>query len=43
VASTGERDAVAQVIETSALSGVLFFTDWGGRTARPCTTCRRIG
>ena len=29
VASPGERDAVAQVIETSALSGVLFFTDRG--------------
>jgi DNA gyrase subunit A len=29
VASAGERDVVAQVIETSALSGVLFFTDRG--------------
>jgi DNA gyrase subunit A len=29
VAQPGERDAVAQVIETSALSGVLFFTDRG--------------
>ncbi len=29
VANLGERDAVAQVIETSALSGVLFFTDRG--------------
>jgi DNA gyrase subunit A len=29
VANAAERDAVAQVIETSALSGVLFFTDRG--------------
>jgi DNA gyrase subunit A len=29
VASPGDRDAVAQVLETSALSGVLFFTDRG--------------
>jgi DNA gyrase subunit A len=29
VASPGERDAVAQVIETSALSAVLFFTNRG--------------
>ena len=29
VASAGERDAVAQVIDTSALAGVLFFTDRG--------------
>jgi DNA gyrase subunit A len=29
VANAGERDAVAQVLETSALSGVLFFTDRG--------------
>ena len=29
VANAGERDAVAQVIETSALAGVLFFTDRG--------------
>ncbi|MDQ1511242.1 MAG: gyrase subunit [Actinomycetota bacterium] len=27
--STGERDAIAQVIETSALAGVLFFTNRG--------------
>jgi DNA gyrase subunit A len=29
VANPGERDAVAQVIETTALSGLLFFTDRG--------------
>jgi DNA gyrase subunit A len=29
VANPGERDAVAQAIDTSALSGVLFFTDRG--------------
>jgi DNA gyrase subunit A len=29
VATPGERDAVAQVIETSTLAGVLFFTDRG--------------
>ena len=29
VANAGERDAVAQVIETTALAGVLFFTDRG--------------
>jgi DNA gyrase subunit A len=29
VANPGERDAVAQVIDTSALAGVLFFTDRG--------------
>jgi DNA gyrase subunit A len=29
VANPGDRDAVAQVIETSALSGILFFTDRG--------------
>jgi DNA gyrase subunit A len=29
VANTGERDAVAQVIDTTALSGLLFFTDRG--------------
>ncbi|HET9728609.1 MAG TPA: DNA gyrase C-terminal beta-propeller domain-containing protein, partial [Acidimicrobiia bacterium] len=29
VANPGERDAVAQVIETSALGGVLFFSDRG--------------
>ena len=27
--NTGERDAISQVIDTSALSGVLFFTDRG--------------
>ena len=27
--NAGERDAIAQVIETSALAGVLFFTDRG--------------
>jgi DNA gyrase subunit A len=29
VANAGQRDAVAQVIETSALAGILFFTDRG--------------
>jgi DNA gyrase subunit A len=29
VANPGERDAIAQVIETTALSGVLFFSDRG--------------
>jgi DNA gyrase subunit A len=29
VANPGERDAVAQVLDTSALAGVLFFTDRG--------------
>jgi DNA gyrase subunit A len=29
VATPGERDAIAQVIETSTLAGVLFFTDRG--------------
>ena len=29
VANAGERDAIAQVIDTTALAGVLFFTDRG--------------
>jgi DNA gyrase subunit A len=29
VANAGERDAIAQIIDTTALSGVLFFTDRG--------------
>jgi DNA gyrase subunit A len=36
VASPGERDAVAQVIETSTLAGLLFFTDRGRAYRATC-------
>ena len=43
IAGTGERDALAQVIETSTLSGLLFFSDRGRPIASPRTTSRRAG